>query len=949
MSDASVTKLNPCGCCATESPAPRHDNRPGLPALNYRVGTHEAFLRRMLARLSQEVIPDGPHQGTRPLAALSTRATDDPAIALLDAWSVTADVLTFYQERLANEGFLRTATERRSILELARAIGYELKPGVAAETWLAFDIEDAKGAPEQTTIDVGVKVMSIPGPDEKPQTFETVERIEARPEWNKLRPQLTQPAQLDLAAKSIYLKGTQTRLKPGDVILLAKLLLPPETSPKPEVRVVRRVEVDDTLSRTRVDFAADPAPKPSYQPPVSTPGVVVSGSITLQSDSVKQNIISKAWSNRDLSAFMYLQAWPARELVHHLSAPPSVALPPAASGVFAFRARAGFFGHNAPKWSSLPLTKVVTTVVTNPPPPGPISTVAYQNDVYPKDWDGLSTPNPATKIWENSQGTQVGRGDADVYLERAFPELVTDGWVVFASPGVGPTPFRIGKALDASLADYGLSGKATGLVLNKPNGDSIDAADKAADFLTRKTTAYLQSEALTLADVPLAEEIPAGTVSLPLDRLALGLRLGQVLIWSGERQDLPGVINHEAVRLTDIAHIVGFTTLAFEALETGAGLAHPYLRSTVTLNANVARATHGETVREVLGSGNGAAANQKFLLKRPPLTHISAKTSSGSKAELTLRVNSVEWEQRPSLFEADDHAQAFSVRIDDDGKATLIFGDGVRGARLPTGVENVTAVYRTGIGPEGEVKAGSLTMLMTKPLGVRGVNNPLAASGAEAPEFRDAARENAPSTVLTLDRIVSLQDFADFANAFAGIGKARAEALWQDESHLVQLTVANSSGQSPGGGDTLIENMRDALDEVRDPSVRVVVAGFRPALFRIGAELRIDLRYEFDLVRTAAETALRDAFGFAKRGFAQPVSAAEVVTLLQNIEGVVAVDLNQLHDVDAERTVRLHLDPVLNPLLPSEAARFEAATKTFLAAELLLLDPAGVDLTEKSS
>ena len=40
-------------------------------------------------------------------------------MALIDACACVADVLTFYQERIANEGFLRTATERRSVLELA--------------------------------------------------------------------------------------------------------------------------------------------------------------------------------------------------------------------------------------------------------------------------------------------------------------------------------------------------------------------------------------------------------------------------------------------------------------------------------------------------------------------------------------------------------------------------------------------------------------------------------------------------------------------------------------------------------------------------------------------------------------------------------------------------------------------------------------------------------------
>ena len=89
-----------------------------------------------------------------------------------------ADVLAFYQERIANEAFLRTATERRSVLELAALLGYELAPGVAADTWLAFTLQDAPGAPAKAplpvTIPAGTRAQSVPGPDETPQTFETV-------------------------------------------------------------------------------------------------------------------------------------------------------------------------------------------------------------------------------------------------------------------------------------------------------------------------------------------------------------------------------------------------------------------------------------------------------------------------------------------------------------------------------------------------------------------------------------------------------------------------------------------------------------------------------------------------------------------------------------------------------------------------------------------------------
>ena len=60
------------------------------------------------------------------LAALRTRENDDFTIGLLDAVACAADVLTFYQERIANESYLRTAIERVSLQEMAKLIGYRL-------------------------------------------------------------------------------------------------------------------------------------------------------------------------------------------------------------------------------------------------------------------------------------------------------------------------------------------------------------------------------------------------------------------------------------------------------------------------------------------------------------------------------------------------------------------------------------------------------------------------------------------------------------------------------------------------------------------------------------------------------------------------------------------------------------------------------------------------------
>jgi len=114
MSDAATPPLNDCGCCeGVEDETPvLIENPPGLAALAYRVGTHSRFKQSMQVDLTRDAS----------LRDLKTRRDDDPTIGLLDAWATVLDVLTFYQERIANEGYLRTGTERRSLLERRRRL-----------------------------------------------------------------------------------------------------------------------------------------------------------------------------------------------------------------------------------------------------------------------------------------------------------------------------------------------------------------------------------------------------------------------------------------------------------------------------------------------------------------------------------------------------------------------------------------------------------------------------------------------------------------------------------------------------------------------------------------------------------------------------------------------------------------------------------------------------------
>lgn len=942
-------QLDACGCCDPGEDRTNTANRAGLPSLSYRAGTHGSFLRRMLRSLPNQTVPGG----GRPLQALTTRAIDDPAIALLDAFAVTLDVLTFYQERIANEGFLRTATERRSVLELARAIGYELDPGVAATAYIAFTVEQpavvpaAAVPPEQrpfqtgpgstpqteATVPAGTLVRSVPGPGETSQAFETAAELNARLEWNALRPRLTQPQPLQPDTAFIWVDGIVNDIRAGGWVVFftregdGTL----NTEPRPVVAVTH----DDARNRTRIDLAGG-ATVPAWVPPSRDDLVFALPTIataTLNAGTAGSYVVQNAWTNADLNAFVQIQQWNVSALTIHLGfihhtrpapPPPSFDLAPPEPGVIGFTLKSGAFGHNAPRWKGLP--KEQRTSEGSDPA------------LYPKDWDA----NPPS-IGEDSQGVSYRSpdsmggtsDDAHFFFERVVPEMLPGGWVLLDS-GSERRVVRVGQAVEASLADFALSGRATGVLVEAADGGDIADAD-LAPYPVRSTTLHAGSRALPLAALPIEATLGAATAEedqLTLDGLVLGLGPGKPVIITGERKDLPGVTASEVLHLAEVIHANGFTTLFFET-----GMQHEYVRATVTINANVARATHGESVAEILGSGDAAVAGQRFTVRRPPLTYVPSTDPSGAASTLEVRVDDVLWEQRDTLYGTGPDDPVYTVRHDDDGSASIIFGDGRQGARLPTGPSNVVARYRTGIGLAGEVRAGTLTVLQTKPLGIRDATNPVAASGGADPETLDDARTSAPVTVRTLDRIVSLDDYADFARAFAGVGKAAATELWDGRGRIVAVTIASASGNTVTEGDDLRRNLTDAIARARAPLEPFRVVTFQPLLFDLAAKVAVDPRLIVTNVLEEVRAALLDAFCFATRGFGQRVTAAEVVTVMHGVKGVIAVDLDALHLVtDATSS------PTLASGLDARPARWQDGD--IALAELLLVNPAGIELTE---
>ena len=969
-----------CGCGAIAgTPLPIY-NRPGLTALNYRVGTYADFRATMQAELSDAALPA--------LAGLRTREADDPAIALLDAWAVGADVLGFYQERIANEGYLRTATERRSVLELARLVDYRLRPGVAASVYLAYTIEP-NAAP--VTIPVGARAQSVPAPGEQMQTFETAEPLDARYEWNALKPRLTQPQDISLdnvaALDTLWVASAATNLKPNDRLLFVFGDLTKDGVPA--IRLVQSVEAQPQSSRSKVVLQPlDPATAqiaaaantaigaliqsgtgPNFQewltaiedvrstlllggsnggsyaglmgPPFGNdqpPPDPVPDPVATFRDAVNAAFGTPTSPSMGATGFGALfgalTLTPTLQPANHLRllqspttalGTPSDARPqlllnfaprlvdsfyrawtsvpqgqpsPALSGVFALRLAAPLFGYNAPRIMGLGLNQ-------DPDTKGTVPYVSMPDG----DWSTSTSRNGSPSEFDDR-----------VQLDNAYDGVLASSYLLIQKTGELPIVAQAQSVQVHPRSDYGISGKTTDIVLADPAANDTPALWPAPDMTTlRGTQVYAQSEALPLAELVITDIVGTTTANdgtaritqddathLTLDGAVDGLKPGRWVVVQGQRTDVPGTNAVNAGELVMIAAVEQGTnanlpgdTVHSTLVFANQGLAYAYQRDTVTVCANVVRATHGETRNEVLGSGSGATAMQAFVLKQSPLTYVSAATVDGVQSTLAVSVNGMLWHETRNLAFVGATDRNFVTSTDNASKTTVQFGDGSHGARLPTGVETVVAVYRNGIGAPGNVDAQQISLLATRPLGVKAVVNPLRASGGADAETRDQARGNVPLAVLALDRLVSVPDYADFARTFGGVGKAAAIKL----GNRVQVSIAGAADAPIDNASDLYRNLLQALQQYGDPGLPVGLDVRELRALTLSAKVGLAPDYAWESVEPALRAALLDAFGFERRALAQNVYLSEIVACLQAVRGVAWIDVDAFDYADERRII----------------------------------------------
>ena len=338
-----------------------------------------------------------------------------------------------------------------------------------------------------------------------------------------------------------------------------------------------------------------------------------------------------------------------------------------------------------------------------------------------------------------------------------------------------------------------------------------------------------------------------------------------------------------------------------------------YERSSVVIHGNVATASHGESVRgEPLGDGDAGVELQSFELKKKPLTYVPQPGAHGGVAStLQLRVDGVRWTEVGELYGQAADARVFVSRRDADQTTRVQTGDGRNGSSVPTGRNNVTADYRVGLGPEGNVGGGSLRTLLMKPLGLRRVLNPGAAAGGANREDPAAVKQNAPGTVRTFGRIVSIRDFEDAAREYVGVSKARASFVWDGESRVIDLVVAGDDGAPV---DIVASGLRADLDARRDPHQPLVVRNFEPRPIIVRLSIVVDAALVPEVVRQHADDALRALLAFGRLDLGEAVSLSDVHRDVQRgrrrrLRGCGRVPFQATEDAGDRRRPRLLVAP----------------------------------------
>ncbi len=839
-----------CADCQTSDPGP---GRRGLVAVNR---TQVALKHRLLDGLA----------AAPALGGLTTRADDDPAVALTDAWAASLHVLSFYLERLHTEAYISTATDIAALRGLAGQVGYAARPAISASTVLTYTTDDFPDSPQIVPIRAGSKVQTIPGPEETPVLFETSDDLMARPVWNKISAKRWQD----------HFPAT------GDA----------------------DVRVTETLLAARI-------------------GDIIG--------FILQTADAPAAANFELSHITALDSKSTETQPHYLitlEQPLTLLAASAACKVAVFSRRASLFGYNATRFLMLDLPtrqKMLRVDLTGESAFAPAQT----------EWTGLhgSVRKSLMALDLINPGYIVPASDNTIDLDALYPEAMVNRFIVLKSPA-GEAVYQIRAVAEVSRSDHGLSAKVSRLTLDRDVND--------ATHPVRDTAVYLQTENLHRAPYPHTTAQPSPDPrTLQLDQPTT-LPQGRLVVVQG-RAIVAGIVTSQTVAEAAIVDSTGILN-GTPFVTFTAPLKNTYDPAQLVILGNAVRATHGETrtataamrppasklpIGEILGSGDARRVNQAFALRQTGLTHTAAANPLGYEPALQIRVDDAIRPRQDRLCGLPDTARGYAVETAVDGRTIIRFA-----GRLRSADNNVSAVYRTGGGLAGNLPPGRLKTPMSMALGMREVTNPLPAEGGTAPEDVASVRSNAPVRILSLDRIVSLDDYQAFARAYGGVAKAQATVLWAAQRQVVHLTVAGPLGAVIAPGSVLHANLSQAIRDASQPGRPFHLLAARRLPAHATLAVQTDPAYDRKSVEAAIRQTVTATFAPDTRAFAAPLAKSAILACVQAVPGVIAVRITDLHSAT---------EPADSEILGASGA--QPGTPA-LGAQYLTLDSSDLLMTE---
>ncbi len=287
-------------------------------------------------------------------------------------------------------------------------------------------------------------------------------------------------------------------------------------------------------------------------------------------------------------------------------------------------------------------------------------------------------------------------------------------------------------------------------------------------------------------------------------------------------------------------------------------------------------ATQGITItNEVLTDNANGSANQSYSLFKPNVVEGSVVVTVLEPSGVSTR-----WTQINTLLNSTSSGRVFEALIDDNDVMLLTFGDNADG-RIPPSGSIITATYRYGIGVAGNVGAGLLTEMVQPHVNVTSVTNQGGAAGGADAETIASMQQSIPRSLFSLQRAVTLKDYAALAIQYPGVAKAQATATVYTS---VLLYVA------PVGGGVPTTTLRTAVSAfLADKKlVNVTITTSAPTYVNVNITATVHVLENFyqPTVKTMVTNALQTLLSFDSVEFDTNITVSKIYHAIQAVEGV---------------------------------------------------------------